>query len=65
MRRRAAVAWDYRATVAQWHAERSARRPKAPKLAGNAALRFYVEERLAGVVRTSGGRSVPGPAVSW
>lgn len=31
-------AWDYRATVAQWHAERSARRPKATKLAENAAL---------------------------
>ena len=34
---------EYRATVAQWHAERSARRPKATKLAGNAALRSYVE----------------------
>jgi hypothetical protein len=34
---------DYRATTAQWHAERSARRPKESKLAGNAALRCYVE----------------------
>ena len=41
---------EYRATVAQWHAERSARRPKATKLAGNAALRSYVEDRLAGLV---------------
>lgn len=56
---------DYRATVAQWHAERSARRPKAAKLASNPALRSYVEERLAGVVRTIGGSPVPGPAVSW
>jgi IS30 family transposase len=58
-------ALDYRATVAQWHAERSARRPKTTKLAGNAALRSYVEERLAGVVRTSCGNPVPRPAVSW
>ena len=56
---------DYRATVAQWHAERSARRPKATKLAGNAALRSYVEERLAGVVRTSCGSPVPRPALPW
>ena len=48
---------DYRATVAQWHAERSARRPKATKLAGNAALRSYVEERLASVARTGGSMS--------
>ena len=56
---------DYRATVAQWHAERSARRPKATKLAGNPALRSYVEERLGGVVRTGCGSHVPGPAGSW
>ena len=30
---------DYRATTAQWHAERSARRPKPAKLALNPALR--------------------------
>ena len=58
-------ALDYRATVAQWHAERSARRPKAAKLASNTALRSYVEERLAGVVRTDCGSPVPGPTVSW
>ena len=58
-------ALEYRATVAQWHAERSARRPKATKLAGNAALRSYVEERLAGIVRTGCGAPVPRPAVSW
>ena len=45
---------EYRATVAQWHAERSARRPKATKLAGNAALRSYVEDRLAGLVPSYG-----------
>jgi IS30 family transposase len=40
----------YRATSAQWHADRSAHRPKPTKLARNAALRTYVEDRLAGVV---------------
>jgi IS30 family transposase len=40
----------YRATAAQWHADRSARRPKPIKLARNAALRTYVEDRLSGVV---------------
>ena len=40
---------EYRATTAQWHAERSARRPKQAKLVLNAALRAYVEERLAAV----------------
>jgi IS30 family transposase len=55
----------YRATTAQWHAERAARRPKPAKLARNAALRTYVEERLAGGVIAPGGAPVPGPAVSW
>jgi IS30 family transposase len=56
---------EYRATTAQWHAERAARRPKQAKLALNAALRTYVEERLAGVVAAPSGAAVPGPAVSW
>ena len=56
---------EYRATTAQWHAERSARRPKQAKLALNMALRTYVEERLAGVVVAPSGALVPGPAVSW
>ena len=56
---------EYRATTAQWHAERSARRPKQAKLVVNAALRTYVEERLAGVVVAPSGASVPGPTVSW
>jgi hypothetical protein len=37
---------EYRATTAQWHAERASRRPKRGKLAINMALRAYVEERL-------------------
>src|SRR3954449_7678699 len=40
----------YRAISAQWHADRSARRPKPSTLARNAALRTYVEDRLSGVV---------------
>ena len=56
---------EYRATTAQWHADRSARRPKPTKLALNATLRTYVEERLAGVVVAPDGVPVPGPAVPW
>ena len=56
---------DYRATTAQWHAERAARRPKAAKLATNPVLRSYVQDRLAGSVVTPGGAAVPGPAVPW
>jgi len=56
---------EYRATTAQWHAERAARRPKQAKLARNAALRAYVEERLAGVVIAPSGALVSGPAVPW
>jgi IS30 family transposase len=56
---------EYRSTTAQWHAERSARRPKQAKLALNSTLRAYVEQRLAGVVVTPRGAPVPGPAVRW
>ncbi len=56
---------DYRATTAQWHAERSARRPKQAKLAANTALRDYVQDRLSGAVAAPGGDAVPGPAVPW
>jgi transposase-like protein len=53
---------EYRATTAQWHAERAAHRPKQGKLAINMALRAYVEERLAGIVVAPSGALVPGPA---
>jgi IS30 family transposase len=56
---------EYRATAAQWHAERAARRPKRVKLAANAALRTYVQDRLAGAIVAPGGAAVPGPAVPW
>jgi IS30 family transposase len=56
---------DYRATTAQWHAERAGRRPKAAKLATHPALRSYVQERLSGVVVAPGGTALPGSAVPW
>lgn len=56
---------DYRATTAQWHAERAGRRPKAAKLATNRELRSYVQERLGGAVAVPGGTAVWGPAVPW
>jgi IS30 family transposase len=56
---------EYRATTAQWHAERAARRPKRAKLAENAVLRQYVQDRLAGEVVGPGGAAVRGPVVPW
>src|SRR3954468_18839863 len=56
---------DYRATTAQWHADRSARRPKPAKLAVNVALQHYVQERLAGLVVAPDGAALRGPAVTW
>lgn len=56
---------EYRASTAQWHAERSARRPKRAKLAINAALRAYVQDRLAGQVVARDGAAVRGPIVPW
>ncbi len=56
---------EYRATTAQWHAERAARRPKPAKLAVNTALRSYVQDRLAGAVAAPGGAVIRGPAVPW
>lgn len=55
----------YRATVAQWKAERAAARPKAAKLAENARLRCYVQDRLAGAVFDIRGRTMTGPVVPW
>jgi IS30 family transposase len=56
---------EYRATTAQWHADRRARRPKVAKLAANDTLRNYVQDRLAGVIATPDGTAVPGPDVRW
>jgi transposase, IS30 family len=56
---------EYRATVAQWKAERAARRPKTAKLAENDRLREYVQDRLAGTIRYPDGTEVTGPQVRW
>jgi DNA-binding CsgD family transcriptional regulator len=55
----------FRATTAQWQAERRACRPKVCKLAANDALRGYVRERLAGAIARPDGEPVPGPDVGW
>jgi len=55
----------YRATVAQWHRDRRAARPKQAKMVGNPRLRRYVQERLAGRLTTEHGVTVAGPAVPF
>ena len=57
---------DYQASIAQWHAQRRARRPKTARMVTNDRLRHYVQNKLAGVVRGADGRVVVGPtAVRW
>ena len=56
---------DYRASAAQWHADRAARRPRLGKLAEHETLRKYVEERLAGKVTDLHGVAFEGPTVAW
>ena len=55
---------EYRATTAQWHAERRAMRPKIAKLASNEALRRYVQDRIGGKITNEAGKHV-GPQLSW
>lgn len=55
----------YRATTAQWHADRKAKRPRGAKLAAHDELRRYVQDRLAGVITAVDGSRVPGPTVPW
>ena len=56
---------QYRASTAQWKAERAAQRPKPAKLAINEQLHTYVQERLAGRVEAPDGQTAPGPDVAW
>ena len=56
---------DYRASTAQWHADRAGRRPKPAKLAIDERLRNYVQDRLSGMIAGPDGISVPGPVVKW
>jgi hypothetical protein len=55
----------YRATTAQWHADRSRRRPKPAKLVEHKVLRRYMQERLAGAVTAPDGVKITGPKVAW
>ena len=55
----------YRASTAQWHADRRARRPKPAKLAVAPQLRRYVQDRLSGAVQRPNGTPVAGPTVAW
>jgi hypothetical protein len=68
LRRNAATrsgGFEYRASPAQWHADRRACRPKPAKLAVNAELRRYVQDRLSGAVERPDGGAVDGPEVRW
>ena len=56
---------EYRASTAQWHADRRACRPKPAKLAVNAELRRYVQDRLSGAIERPDGDAVDGPEVRW
>jgi IS30 family transposase len=56
---------EYRASVAQWHADRRGARPKTAKLAANGQLRCYVQDRLGGMIQRPDGEAVPGPEVRW
>ena len=56
---------DYKASIAQWHAERRGRRPKVAKFAGNDRLREYVQDRLSGVVAARDGRTLGPRKPPW
>ena len=68
LRRNAATGaggYDYRATTAQWHADRAARRPRPSKLALNTGLRQYVQDRLSGEISSDDGLKISGPRAEW
>jgi IS30 family transposase len=54
---------EYRASLAQWHAERRGRRPRVAKLAHNERLREYVQDRLSGLIERPDGTVAEGPPV--
>lgn len=67
MRRNAATRGgtiEYRASVAQWKAETTAKRPKTAKLVTNTRWCDYVGDRLAGVLHGPDGTVVTGPEVA-
>lgn len=52
---------EYRASVAQWKAERAAKRPKPSKLVTHPRLRHYVQDRLEGKLHDVEGSEIAGP----
>lgn len=56
---------DYKATIAQWHAEPRAGRPKVAKLAGSERLRTWVQDRLAGEVKLPDGTTAGPKPKAW
>ena len=56
---------EYRASVAQWKAQTTARRPKPAKLVTNARLKDYVQQRLSGELQRPDGTVAPGPRTTW
>src|SRR3954463_4114715 len=52
---------EYRATVAQWKGQTTARRPKPAKLASNPRLQEYVQTRLSGQLQRPDGTVAAGP----
>ena len=56
---------QYRATTAQWHADRRSRHPKVAKRVVNNELHRYVQDRLDGAITPADGTSMRGPDVSW
>ena len=56
---------EYRASMAQWHRDRRASRPKPAKLVTNENLRNYVQDRLSGAIVDVHGNPIAGPTVSW
>ena len=54
---------EYRASNAQWHRDRRARRPKTAKLVGNLRLHEYVQERLDGTLTRADGTPAAAPGV--
>jgi IS30 family transposase len=56
---------NYKASIAQWHAERRGRRPKVAKFAENDRLREYVQDRLSGVVAARDGRTLGPRKPPW
>ena len=52
---------EYRASVAQWKAERAAKRPKPSKLLTHPRLRHYVQDRLEGKLHDVEGSEIAGP----